>query len=839
MYAIEKLPDSSLRERLSSYLKLSARQIQVWFQNRRQRAKAKVPARSTLSSSDQIMDALFEFSDSLTAEARSLPAEAKARLAAIANPHGPLGNTNGGGNASPTGSGAWSDFSSMLGGSGGGGSCATSACAAFPANDFEWGLTSSNLPSSSMLLSGGATPQQGTIGGATGHHHQDSRDAHLAPSVGGSPASDAGCAKKARQDSGPLGALGGVLGGGLFREEGVMSGLGGLDSKGVLEGGGGLGSSVNLPASPLIESILAFACHVLGLDAVDYWQMRPSSHSKVQPSLLQMYVSEGSTVNGAALACCRNMLASQLSEAAACTRANAWFGICKEQQGLLHRAGVPLQTVVSVPCQAQPLPGAGSQASIGATLVLYARPVIQQSQPLHDFLRILSATVERATALLNGPGRIERALGGVRSYAQYPVGGAATVEHAQLDRLLLVAARALEADVAEHWVARLSPEDSGVSLSAESILSSEHTLQHAGLVIATGPTSESCHPFSSQMCRASLFAGKLVWCTATHPSGVLEGVQLPMQTALGIPFRPTKDAQISVFVLYSLRRLEECTATTNLLSIVPQLAHACAQPAVASAMAESSSGAHSAAVPAPGDAISAASSSSAASIAVDALGAPGRGGGLGGGLAGGLGGGLLSQGVVVKQEGGQTITGSVKSLFGLVGNGLGGDTSGGGGLPAQSTPNLNESEGGSIHGEDGGGHLSPNDSQYLGSDEQDVASYPHGLGRNAQVEDVRTAQPPAAMRRRRPIDPCTPPTHPTHPPNPSPLGTLLAGLWSGASSEGPPQMRRGGGAPPPIPATPLTHSAISAAVGSPHTASQAAAQPSHSQAPHPPSHAHH
>mmetsp|Transcript_5118 Transcript_5118/g.15790 ORF Transcript_5118/g.15790 Transcript_5118/m.15790 type:complete len:106 (-) Transcript_5118:191-508(-) len=37
VYAMEKLPDSRLRERLATYLSLSARQIQVWFQNRRQR----------------------------------------------------------------------------------------------------------------------------------------------------------------------------------------------------------------------------------------------------------------------------------------------------------------------------------------------------------------------------------------------------------------------------------------------------------------------------------------------------------------------------------------------------------------------------------------------------------------------------------------------------------------------------------------------------------------------------------------------------------------------------------------------------------------------------------
>ena len=69
VYDMEKLPDAHLRERLSKYLDLSTRQIQVWFQNRRQRAKAGGGGGSGASSpkkpppvgSDQIMDALFDF----------------------------------------------------------------------------------------------------------------------------------------------------------------------------------------------------------------------------------------------------------------------------------------------------------------------------------------------------------------------------------------------------------------------------------------------------------------------------------------------------------------------------------------------------------------------------------------------------------------------------------------------------------------------------------------------------------------------------------------------------------------------------------------------------------
>ena len=40
--------------------------------------------------------------------------------------------------------------------------------------------------------------------------------------------------------------------------------------------------------------------------------------------------------------------------------------------------------------------------------------------------------------------------------------------------------------------------------------------------------AEAAHPFSSQMCQATLYACKLIWCHATAASGVLEGLQVTL-----------------------------------------------------------------------------------------------------------------------------------------------------------------------------------------------------------------------------------------------------------------------------------------------------------------------
>ena len=125
VYAVEKLPDAALRERLSKYLDLSTRQIQVWFQNRRQRAKAgggSSSPKKTLNTPTQIMDALFEFTGNLNGQAG-------ADLLGAAQAQQGGGATNG--QAAQT---------VRSGSSNGSGTTDSPPAQAFENETFEWGL---------------------------------------------------------------------------------------------------------------------------------------------------------------------------------------------------------------------------------------------------------------------------------------------------------------------------------------------------------------------------------------------------------------------------------------------------------------------------------------------------------------------------------------------------------------------------------------------------------------------------------------------------------------------------------------------------------------------------
>lgn len=499
VYAVEKLPDANLRERLSSYLSLSARQIQVWFQNRRQRSKAKVPTRSTLSTSTQIMDALFEFSD-------DIPMEARARMAinAICN------------------SGFAPDGASNPGVAG----AASSPAAAC------------NVPSQ-------------------GVDDSDSFELSTIPGLGMTPLE---CANSPAAPLQPLASVGPSVNRPSTSPSTMPTQLAQAAPSMI-----GLAASLCLPPPMLLEAIMGFACHVLSLDAIDYWQAVPALNGAVQPALAQSYAPEGALALNE-LASCRSLLAAPLTEVAACTRAPAWFGSCKEQQDVLERLGIFLRTLIGVPCEAPVAHGA--RAAISGILVLYARPIFAQAEPLNRFLDLLSAVVGCACPTTSRPGMGGH--GGLEprvSYTLHPQQAPVST----LSWLLLVSARALQADVAEHWVAKLTTGGTTFELFADRVLSST-ALQSSAVVLHTGTGSEAAHAFSSQMCRAALYAGKLVWCNATHPSGVLEGVKLPMKTVVGIPVRA--DSRASVLVLYSLRRLEQTATTSDLISQLQLLAAA-------------------------------------------------------------------------------------------------------------------------------------------------------------------------------------------------------------------------------------------------------------------------
>ena len=315
------------------------------------------------------------------------------------------------------------------------------------------------------------------------------------------------------------------------------------------------------------------------------------------------------------LACCRAMLAPRLCESAACTHELAWYGVTAEQkeafgarlrqapwrrrappaqrplpsrrQRHAHplaapltvpaaRTGVSLRNLVGVPCLEPPNGAAStlpSSPSICAILVLYTRIELPQCEAYNMLLHALGSAAAAAYALgLSKPK--PSVMVPAPNYKSVPTDGPAT----SLSWLLLAAARALQVDIAEHWTARqvansVRGNGAGVYMSAEQLLVSQRVHDQPETVLATGEGAESLHPFSSHMSRATLYAGKLVWCNGTGASGALEGVKLPVQTAVGLPLRSHVGGG-AAFVLYSMRRLEQSTSVTYFIAQLQVLAAA-------------------------------------------------------------------------------------------------------------------------------------------------------------------------------------------------------------------------------------------------------------------------
>jgi len=309
------------------------------------------------------------------------------------------------------------------------------------------------------------------------------------------------------------------------------------------------------------------------LEAVELWPL-PTSNGPASEPLFAHFASPalGQDCNSD-LACCRAMLAPRLCESAACTHELSWYGVTSEQKEAFARTGVSLRNLVGVPCLEPPngttmlLP---TSPSICAVLVLYTRIELPQCEAYNMLLHALGSAAAAAYALgLSRPKPSTHVP--APNYASVPTQGPAT----SLSWLLLAAARALQVDIAEHWTARQveAARGGGVYMSAEQLLISRQVQSHQETVLATGEGAESKHPFSSHMSRATLYAGKLVWCNGTSATGALEGVKLPVQTAVGLPLRSHVGGG-AAFVLYSMRRLEQSTSVTYFIAQLQVLAAA-------------------------------------------------------------------------------------------------------------------------------------------------------------------------------------------------------------------------------------------------------------------------
>ncbi|EOD05067.1 hypothetical protein EMIHUDRAFT_471257 [Emiliania huxleyi CCMP1516] len=615
VYAMEKLPDSRLRERLATYLSLSARQIQVWFQNRRQRSKSKEPQLSQpplLAGHDQVLSALFDVSEG------ALPPEVRARVA--------MGSRCGTGGdllassavaAGPAASPAAA--AQLSAGAGGAMPLAAAAVAEegagrLPFNlSFEWGLPSAGA----FLPSRGAAPSLAAPSLAAGLVPSPLDSLQPLPSLGGASVA--------------LGAVPATLGAACGREPHAAEPTSaappsslpqsGLHAPAAPPGGrvgpsaplaaaaavGGDGGGLAPPPPMVLEAQMGYICHVLRLAAMDYSLVSASAPS----SLLQTYAPDGAAVLNSLAWCLPRRLdpagvraarlftpAGPLVDIVASTREAAWFGGSDEQAAILRRAGSSFKAIVGVPCLESPgMWGSDGQCvrpaegAVLGVLVLYATHPIPQTQQTALLLSLLGSSIAAAT--LAAPAQ-SRTLSPATSYSLHPQPSASSA----LGWLLLVAARV--ADVAEHWRAELG--SAGVAMSAERLLIALSVGSGPGRVtLSTGADSEAGpRPFSVADVCGGLFmlrgwsvAGGPPLLFPDVPRGLLRGeggpskseealmcmscavgVPLPLKTAVGIPLCSAASPHADALVLYSLRPLKQCPLTTNLLTHLQLLATA-------------------------------------------------------------------------------------------------------------------------------------------------------------------------------------------------------------------------------------------------------------------------
>jgi len=519
VYAIEKLPDAALRERLSTYLNLSARQVQVWFQNRRQRAKANSSKKGMLSTSDQIMDALFEFSGGSAAR-RTLNAVLQTPQGSVSSGSSSSGSLAG---AAELGAGDLDGYEKEY---------LTGEYLTGEVNDEE------DLEVDDMEEPG--ANQQWKLPGSLDLLLQpplDVPEPDLRPRNDGAPAATA------------------TIGHGV---ELLPSYIENESPRPAAATAAVEAAPTTAPGDLATEALLGFACHAIGLDVCEFWQLRPTSNGGSESTLLFVHVFTDAC-DGNDLVSCRGMLALPLCEAANCSRELVWFGTSTDQQDLLVQAGVGLSTVVAVPCP-EPLTSATVSSGVQGVLVLYSRRRLQQhDENMNTLLRTLGST---AAAL-----RAQPLLAPATRFTQFP----RDAPPSPMGWLLLAAAHITQADIAEHWSLRKQGSSGELLMSREIGLASDAVQGLPAVARGIGEAADALHSFSSQLSRASLFAAKLIWCNATSPDGRLEGIQLPMQTAVGLPVW-SGNSTASVLLFYSLRRLEQTPQVSFVMSQLQYLA---------------------------------------------------------------------------------------------------------------------------------------------------------------------------------------------------------------------------------------------------------------------------
>lgn len=535
VYAIEKLPDSSLRDRLSKYLNLSTRQIQVWFQNRRQRAKAVggSPKHSALNAPDQIMDSLLDYTDDL--------GDHLDRLGDIQAVLGGEGKTKKARTTSyPL---QIVDIQESVDATtGDSSSCDDAANSRSPGSDGSPSPSPPAQPRSLPPLSAHLVDLQ------------PARPCVLVRPVAASFPS----LQPAKQH--------------IYSSEGISPTSEGF--KAVISNASAAepppdAARLTIPSSNILDAVLGFACQEMNLEAVELWPFpAPGSVTKRDP-VFTRFAERLSAPAIHEVTRCRTMLGLQLCESAARTHELAWYGVSAEQREALVQRGVTLRTLVGVPCLVAT--GGGTTAQACGVLVLYARHTLPQTEAFGMLLHAVGSAAAAAYAM-----GMRQPIGGLSTgpspnFTSTPAESPA----ASLSWLLLAAARTLHVDVAEHWTARQLPAElgGGVVMTAEQILVSDRARALPDLVLTTGATAEKNHPFSSHMSRASLYAGKLVWCNVTSSTGVLECLKTPMRTAIGLPLRSHMGGG-ATFVFYSMDRFEQTATITFFLAQLQVLAAA-------------------------------------------------------------------------------------------------------------------------------------------------------------------------------------------------------------------------------------------------------------------------